>query len=542
MIHPDSAGDALSSRAAAAPPPDLERAQRLDLRPSGAEPSGGHLRLLLVEDNPSDAEIARDRLAECTRTRFEVVHETRLSSALARLAAGGIDVVLLDLDLPDSRGVATAERILDAHPDVPVVVLTGNDDEAAAVRAVRRGAQDFLMKDRLDPEFLPRALRYAVERHAMIAEVELAASEARDSAGRLHKLIGLSAEGFLVLDESRTLKFVNPAAENLLGRPADELLGCTLSLPLGGGERQEVLVPRPDGASFPAEMRVVSLEWEGRQASLVSLYDLSDRKRAERVSLAQSAQRAFLPERMSLRVGSLSMFGRNELCEDASGDYYDFLEIPGGRVAIAVGDVTGHGLVPALLMAQGRASLRAFSRTLRDLRTVMRRLNDALAADMTEGRFMSLFLAFADPADGSVCWCNAGHVPPAIYRAATGEVERLEATALVLGIRSGLSFKSRSTTLAPGDVLLLCSDGAVEASRADGERYGMDRLLQALKREVKAAPEAIVDAVRADIDRFTGGRPLEDDLTLVAIRRAESDAGTPPAPSARSSAAGDATR
>ena len=307
-------------------------------------------------------------------------------------------------------------------------------------------------------------------------------------------------------------------------------------------------MPRPDGASFPAEMRVVPLEWEGARATLVSLYDLSDRKRAERVTLAQAAQRAFLPARMSLSVGPLSMFGRNELCEDASGDYYDFLEIPGGKVAIAVGDVTGHGLVPALLMAQGRASLRAFSRTLRDLRTVMRRLNDSLAADMSEGRFMSLFLAFVDPASGSVAWCNGGHVGPVLLHARTGEVERLDATGLVLGIQPGIAFKAGPpTSLEPGDVLLLCSDGAVEASRQDGERYGMDRLLEALNREAKGTPESIVDAVRADIDRFTGGRPLEDDLTLVAVTRTEPGEG--PAPSrvngsseAPRSPAGDAPR
>src|SRR5439155_20382609 len=114
-------------------------------------------------------------------------------------------------------------------------------------------------------------------------------------------------------------------------------------------------------------------------------------KPAESSALAQAVHREFLPEATRLSAGVLEMCGRNELCEDASGDMYDFVPLDDGRVLVAVGDVTGHGLGPALLMAQGRAALRAFCRTVPDLAAALARLNDSVCADVSDGRFLSLF-------------------------------------------------------------------------------------------------------------------------------------------------------
>src|SRR5205823_890072 len=139
----------------------------------------------------------------------------------------------------------------------------------AGVRAVQRGAQDFLSKDRLDAAMLGRALRYALERHGLLAKAEIATREAKDSAARLRNLIGHSPEGFLVVDQGRVVRFVNPAAGTLLAIPPEDLLGCTLTLPLPSGDAREVVVPRSDGTCFPAEMRCAALEWEGGPAWLV---------------------------------------------------------------------------------------------------------------------------------------------------------------------------------------------------------------------------------------------------------------------------------
>jgi phosphoserine phosphatase RsbU/P len=122
------------------------------------------LRLLLVEDNPGDARLLREELKDVARVRFDVRHVTRMADAVVAVAEPGLDVVLLDLSLPDGQGLGNLERIAQAAPTLPVVVLTGTDDDELSVRAVYAGAQDYLVKGQVTGPLLVRALRYAIER------------------------------------------------------------------------------------------------------------------------------------------------------------------------------------------------------------------------------------------------------------------------------------------------------------------------------------------------------------------------------------------
>jgi signal transduction histidine kinase len=128
------------------------------------------LRILLVEDNPGDARLIRETLRDADSLDFELQHAERLAAALPLLAAHAADVVLLDLSLDDAHGLETVTRALAAAPGVPIVVLTGLDDETAAIQAVQAGAQDYLVKGQVEPGMLVRALRYAIERKRLEAE------------------------------------------------------------------------------------------------------------------------------------------------------------------------------------------------------------------------------------------------------------------------------------------------------------------------------------------------------------------------------------
>jgi signal transduction histidine kinase len=125
---------------------------------------GRPLRLLMVEDNPGDARLLQEELKEVASARFEVRHVTRLAEAVAAVGEPGVDVVLLDLSLPDGHGLSNIERMLQAAPALPLVVLTGTDDEQLAMKAVHAGAQDYLVKGQATGPLLVRALRYAIER------------------------------------------------------------------------------------------------------------------------------------------------------------------------------------------------------------------------------------------------------------------------------------------------------------------------------------------------------------------------------------------
>jgi signal transduction histidine kinase len=133
---------------------------------------GRPITMLLVEDNPGDARLVREALVDAGAAEITLVHVTRLDAALARLAAGGIDIVLLDLLLPDGSGLDTVTRVHGAAPDVPLIVLTGFSIEGLGLQAVRIGAQDYLIKGRFDGAALVRGVRHALERHRMLLELE----------------------------------------------------------------------------------------------------------------------------------------------------------------------------------------------------------------------------------------------------------------------------------------------------------------------------------------------------------------------------------
>ena len=176
------------------------------------------MRVLLVEDNPGDARLIREILNEAPDVSFDVVHAQRLETGLERLACDDIDVLLLDLSLPDSQGMETLARAHKASPDTAIIVLTGLDDEEAAIEAVRQGAQDYLVKGRIDGDLLVRAIRHAVER-------KLVSGALLESERRYSDMINQSPDAVVSVDAHGNLLSFNPAAEQVSGYTADELLG-----------------------------------------------------------------------------------------------------------------------------------------------------------------------------------------------------------------------------------------------------------------------------------------------------------------------------
>src|SRR6202162_4602037 len=134
---------------------------------------GKALQVLLVEDSAGDARLLREMFSKETPGSFVLTHVERMSDALRNLAKGGIDIVLLDMGLPDGHGLDTVRRAQAAAPGIPLIVLTGLDDEALADQAMKEGAQDYLIKGQIENRALPRALRHAIERHRMQTETDL---------------------------------------------------------------------------------------------------------------------------------------------------------------------------------------------------------------------------------------------------------------------------------------------------------------------------------------------------------------------------------
>ena len=176
------------------------------------------LRILLVEDTPADVNVMRSILRSTT---FQLTSVDRLSEALSVLRSAPIDVILLDLNLPDSHGAETLDAVLEHAGHTAIVVLTGNDDEQAAFDAVARGAQDYLIKGSADAETIVRAIRYAFERR----RVE---NDRHRSEERFRALLENSSDGIALVDAEGNIQYCSPAIRRILGYPADEFVGINV--------------------------------------------------------------------------------------------------------------------------------------------------------------------------------------------------------------------------------------------------------------------------------------------------------------------------
>jgi serine phosphatase RsbU (regulator of sigma subunit) len=311
----------------------------------------------------------------------------------------------------------------------------------------------------------------------------------------------------------------------------DQVVGVFQLLNRRGGPFEQGDVEYLDALSVHAALAI--------ENAMLHKSALEKERQDREIQVAQGIQRALLPADASLEAPPYTLFGINELCEDASGDYYDFFPLDDGRVLVAVGDVSGHGLGSALVMAEARALLRAFAKTVPELDAVVTLLNDFLCRDMTQGKFMTMFVGVLDPKALRLSWCSAGHNPPVVWRAATGDVIGLDPTGPVLGVIGGIPYaRGEDVALEKGDVVLVYTDGATEAPAPTGQLFGDEQLQEVVKKSAAGGPAAVLDAVRQAIRTWTGGAKNRDDLTLVAIRVGTAAPAEVPAESGDS--AGDA--
>jgi PAS domain S-box-containing protein len=203
----------------------------------GAKPSARPIRVLLMEDNPGDVRMVREMVREVAG--MEIRDVDRLSAGIGLLDSQDWDAVLLDLGLPDSQGLDTLRRVLESRGSVPVVVLTGQDDEVIGQLALREGAQDYLIKGFVAQQALTRAVRYAIER-------KLAAEELRAALVKYRVLFESFPLGITVADGAGKILDSNPIAQTLLGLSEDEIRRREID-----GSAWRIL--RPDGTAMPSE-------------------------------------------------------------------------------------------------------------------------------------------------------------------------------------------------------------------------------------------------------------------------------------------------
>jgi sigma-B regulation protein RsbU (phosphoserine phosphatase) len=257
--------------------------------------------------------------------------------------------------------------------------------------------------------------------------------------------------------------------------------------------------------------------------SAIAHSDAAEKRRFEReLTQASEIQRVLLP-RAAPELSDYEIAAEYRAARHVSGDYYDYVRVDEDRYGIAIGDVCGKGIAASLIMAMCRSNLRSRAPENLSPASVLHSVNHSIFPDIREDMFVSLLYLILERGSKEVTMARAGHEPPILFRETKGATEVVEITGLAAGIDEGPVFKRNVKDyrfrMESGDVLLLYTDGIIESESSDGDEYGIDRLCEVLVENHALSAQDLVNAVMADLHRFSGEAPQSDDITLIAIKK-----------------------
>ncbi len=364
-----------------------------------------------------------------------------------------------------------------------------------------------------------------------------------DMIQRLSSAVEQTADSVFITDMEGTIVYVNPAFEEIMGYPRAEALGQTPRLLksgehdatfysqiwdtvlAGGVFRGVVINRRRNGQLFHCEQTITPIQApDGRRTNLLSVArDITGRRLAEHeqieMHLARGVQQRLYP-RAPAKVPGLDVAGAVYPAATMCGDYFDYFPMPHDGLGLAIGDVSGHGMGPSLIMAQTRAYLRSIALTNTDVGEVLRQVNRVLVSDLDVDRFVTLALVHVAPRALTLVHANAGHLPGYLLDR-RGEVrEVLASTGLPLGLFLEGRFSSGPVvTLEPGDMLVLFTDGITESGGYEGEEeFGAERALELIRTHRHRAAGEIARELCRSAQAFAPRGPQVDDMAVLICK------------------------
>jgi sigma-B regulation protein RsbU (phosphoserine phosphatase) len=253
-------------------------------------------------------------------------------------------------------------------------------------------------------------------------------------------------------------------------------------------------------------------------ARLLDSY-LQKQKQDNEMTIAHGVQKALLPQSLPQTEG-YEFYASYDAAQAVGGDYYDAMNLPGGKICFSFGDVAGKGVPGALIMSRMNSCVRSTMKHVYDVETAINAINDHMCESAVEGRFVTYVLAILDPATGEICLSNAGHMPPVIRRA-NGELETFDDDDLVgppIGVVDGYPYDVECKTLEKGDLMVIVTDGVDEAMDPNDNFYTAERMLDFVKNG-PASAEEMATALLADVRRHANGRAQNDDITIMVLGR-----------------------
>jgi serine phosphatase RsbU (regulator of sigma subunit) len=242
---------------------------------------------------------------------------------------------------------------------------------------------------------------------------------------------------------------------------------------------------------------------------------------ARELAVAARIQSGLLPARVPQPQG-WELAAVLEPARQTSGDFYDFIPLPGGKLALVVADVADKGVGAALYMALSRTMIRSCAAEHADLPAqALRAVNQRILAETDTDMFVTVFYSILDTGSGTLTYCNAGHNPPYLLRGS--ECQKLERTGMALGVVEEAALEQATVQILPGQALIIYSDGVTDAQGPGREFFGERRLVEAARTCAGCSAQEIQARILDEIHRFVGGAPPFDDLTLMTIVRSSDE-------------------
>lgn len=365
---------------------------------------------------------------------------------------------------------------------------------------------------------------YDADRNELISRVAAGAEDIRFPADRGIAGAAVRSNATLIVPDAYADDRFNPEVDRKTGFRTRNILSVPLHDYQGGLVGVLQVLNKRRGGFEPydvtlAEMLAANAGVILQRARLIEHY--IEKQHMERaMKIARDIQRGLLPA-ANPHICGFDVAGFSEPADETGGDTYDFMPLPDGRWMIVVADATGHGIGPALVIAETRAMLRALSHKAGvEVSLVLRTVNDLLTADLADTRFVTCFFGLLDPLDTVLTYASAGHGPMLFYRREGELFDEVSATDVPLGVIEESEYGEAIThRFNPGDFAVITTDGFFEAANPAGEQFGVARMLELLRRDRDLSSEEMINNLHQAVTTFTAGRRQEDDLTAVIIRR-----------------------
>jgi PAS domain S-box-containing protein len=506
--------------------------------PNPPNPDRPLLRALIVEDSEFDALILVNHLRQ-GGWRVESKRVATGEAFAQELQIGNWDLVLCDHFMPGFSAPQALVLYKQSGKDMPFIIVSGGIEEGVAIEAMKSGAHDFMTKG--SPGRLVPAIQRELREAAVRAARRLAETSLRESELRYRSVWENSTDGVLLIDLEGVIRFGNPAVKTIFGWEAEQICGKTLDFlqtattapgtwkaAAEAEDRRvfESLARRSDASEVEVEIGFTRMRMGQQQWLVAFIRDISQRRRHEaeirktrqEFAAAREIQSRLFPK-SSPHVPGFDIAGVSHAAEATGGDSFDYLPLPDGSWGILVADVAGHGMGPALLMAETRFCLRMTARSFISPAEILTQANRLLAEDLGGDNYVTVSLATIHPESRTLRHASAGH-PSTWVLDANGKIRAsLRRSGKPLGRQGIVAYgENPAMILESGDTLLQLTDGIDEAMRADGSLFTVERVLDLIRSHPTMPAAELAELICREARAFTQPEPQTDDFTVVIVR------------------------